>query len=110
MYGLGIFMLIAGLSKFVILDFWLGFEPQFIVQLMPLTAEQLTQLGGVFEATLGLVLISGKKTFYAAILTSLWLLTITLQVASLGLWDLAIRDFGLMLYALNIVVTSYRRF
>lgn len=108
-YGLGIFMLVAGLSKFVILDFWLGYEPQFIVDLLPMTARQLTLVGGVFETVLGVLLISGKRTFYVASVTSLWLLIITVQMARFGLWDLAIRDLGLTLYAVSIALMNYRK-
>jgi len=106
-YGLGIFMVVAGLSKFLILDFWLGYEPQFLVGFLPMTARQITLFGGVFEAALGALLLSGKRTFYSASVTSLWLLAITFQVMRFGLWDLAIRDLGLTFYALTVAVTSY---
>lgn len=103
-YGLGVFILAAGLSKFVILDFWLGYEPRFIVDLIPATARQLTLLGGVFETFLGLALLSGRKTFYVATGTAIYLTGITIQLVNLGLWDLAIRDFGLTLYALSVAI------
>jgi uncharacterized membrane protein len=102
--GLGIFMLAAGISKFLILQYWTGYEPQILVNALPLTAETMTLLGGVFEALLGLWLLTQKKTFYASSITTLWLLAITIQVSRLGLWDLAIRDLGLTLYALSVAV------
>jgi uncharacterized membrane protein YphA (DoxX/SURF4 family) len=108
-YGLGIFMLVAGLSKFVILDLWLGYEPRFLVELLPATARQLTMLGGLFEASLGLALLSGRKTFYVSLGVAVYLFAITLQLVSFGLWDLAIRDFGLTLYALSVAVWNYGR-
>ncbi|MFT4893064.1 MAG: putative membrane protein YphA (DoxX/SURF4 family) [Candidatus Nanohaloarchaea archaeon] len=108
-YGLGIFMLVAGLSKFVILDLWLGYEPRFLVELVPLTARQLTMFGGLFEASLGLALLSGRKTFYVSLGVAVYLFAITLQLVSFGLWDLAIRDFGLTLYALSVAVWNYGR-
>ncbi len=108
-YGLGLFMVVAGLSKFLIIDFWLGYEPQFIVDLLPMTARQLTLMGGVFEAVLGILLISGKRTFHIASMTSLWLLVITIQMVRFGLWDLAIRDFGLTLYATSIAIMNYSK-
>lgn len=108
MIGLGIFMLTAGISKFFIIQYWTGYEPQILVKALPLTAETMTLLGGVFEALLGLWLLTQKKTFYASSLTTLWLLAITVQVSRLGLWDLAIRDLGLTLYALSISLMNYR--
>lgn len=107
-YGLGIFMLIAGLSKFLILDFWMGYEPQFVIDLLPATARQLTLIGGIFEAVLGALLLSGKRTFHTASIISLWLLIITFRMVEIGLWDLAIRDLGLTFYALSIAVKNYR--
>jgi hypothetical protein len=106
-YGLGVFMIVAGLSKFVVLDLWLGYEPRFLVELVPLTARQLTMMGGLFEMVLGFALLSGRKTFYVASVTALYLAAITLQLVSFGLWDLAIRDFGLTLYALSVAFLSY---
>jgi len=107
-YGLSMFMLIAGISKFLILDFWIGYEPQFIIDLLPATARQLTLIGGVFEAVLGALLLSRKRTFHTASIISLWLWIITFRMAELGLWDLAIRDLGLTFYALSIAVENYR--
>lgn len=106
-YGLGFFMLVAGLSKFVIIDFWTGYEPQFIVDLLPMTARQLTLIGGVFETLLGVMLLTGRKTFYTASLTSLWLLAITIQMAQTNFWALAIRDLGLTLYATSVALMNY---
>lgn len=106
-YGLGVFMLVAGISKFVILDVWLGYEPRFLVELLPATARQLTMMGGLFEASLGFALLSGRKTFYIASVTALYLATITFQLINFGLWDLVIRDFGLILYALSVAFLNY---
>jgi hypothetical protein len=108
-YGLGMFLVIAGLSKFLILDFWLGYEPQFIIEILPATVQQLVLAGGVFEAVLGTLLLSGKRTFHLAVLVSLWFLVITFQMVKLGFWDLAIRDLGLTFYALSVAATSYRK-
>jgi hypothetical protein len=105
-YGLAIFMLIAGLSKFVALDLWIGYEPRFLVELLPLTARQLTLAGGGFEAVLGLALLTGRKTFYTASLTAIYLFSITVQLINLGLYDLAIRDFGLTLYAMSVAILN----
>ncbi len=99
---LGVFMIVAGLSKLFILEYWTGYEPKIILQLVPLSAENLVLLGGLFEAFLGLGLVYGRKTKYFAGLTAFWLSIITLQVARLGIWDLAVRDFGLVLFAVSV--------
>lgn len=101
-YGFALFLFIAGASKFVVLDYWLGYEPQFIVQLIPLTAGQLTQLGGLFELILGLGIAFTNKKFYFASAATIWLSGITLQMLNLGFWDLMVRDLGLTLYGLTV--------
>lgn len=106
--SLGIFMLIAGFSKFFILDYWTGYEPQLVIQLVPLTADQLVLAGGLFEALLGAVLVSGKRTKTVSLLTAFYLSLITLQMINLGFWDLAIRDSGLVMYALTVYTVETR--
>jgi len=106
-YGLSAFMLVAGLSKFVALGLWIGYEPRFLVQILPLTARQLTLMGGGFEAVLGLALLTGRRTFYTASLTAIYLFGISVQMINLGLYDLAIRDSGLTLYAASVAVLNY---
>ena len=106
---LGLFLLIAGLSKFLILEFWMGYEPRFIVEFLPLAARQITLMGGVFEAFLGMILISGRKTFYTALITTIWIIAMTLQMLRLGLWDMAIRDIGLVFFAISVALMNYNK-
>lgn len=99
--GLGILLLLAGASKFFILEYWTGYEPQ-ILLMLPFTAEQLVLLGGLFEATLGALLIAGRKAREVSLAVSVYLMLIALQLANLRMWDLAIRDLGLVFYALSV--------
>jgi uncharacterized membrane protein YphA (DoxX/SURF4 family) len=100
--GLGSVMLAAGVSKFVIPSYWSGYEPQLLIEILPATARQLMLIGGVLELSLGTLLISGRKTCETALLTAAWLSAITLQLASMEFWALAIRDTGLVFYALTV--------
>lgn len=106
-YLLGIFFIVAGLSKFVILEFWAGFEPAIIVDTLPFAADQLTLAGGVFEALIGVGLILRRKTVYFTAAATLWLTAITVQVARLGFWDLAVRDIGLIFYAFSLALYEH---
>lgn len=103
-YLLGIFFIIAGLSKFVILEFWTGFEPAIIVDTLPFTADQLTKAGGVFETLIGISLLLRRKTLYITGIAALWLTAITIQVGRLGMWGLVIRDLGLVFYAFSLLL------
>jgi uncharacterized membrane protein len=99
---LGLFFMIAGLSKFVMLDLWLGFEPAIIINTLPLASEQITLAGGVLETFLGTGLIFGRRNIIFAGLATLWMAAITAQVTRMELYDLAIRDIGLTFYALSV--------
>lgn len=104
--GFGTFIFIAGASKFVIPEYWIGYEPELLKQLIPLTSGQLMVTGGLFEAAVGVILLSRRKIGLASAIITVWFTAITVQLARLGFWALAIRDFGLTLYALTIYFKS----
>lgn len=109
-YLLGIFFLVAGLSKLVILEYWTGYEPAILVNLLPLTSDQFTLAGGIFEALIGFGLLLERKKIHMTAIATLWLTAITLQVARIGLWDLAIRDIGLVFFAISVMIYSSKIF
>lgn len=101
---LGLFLFIAGASKFVALGLWTGYEPRMVVEMLPLTADQLTLTGGAFETVLGIGLLVNRKTEIFAALSTIWLSAITVQMARIGLWDLVIRDLGLVFFSLVVLM------
>lgn len=105
-FGLGVLMLLAGISKFIIPEYWTGYEPQLLLQLAPFTADQLLLIGGFIETSLGLALLVREKVSIVSLVVGVWIASITLQMARLGLWDLAIRDLGLTFYALSVHLFS----
>ncbi|MBC5793257.1 MAG: DoxX family membrane protein [Nanohaloarchaea archaeon] len=105
---LGVFMIVAGLSKLFILEYWTGYEPRLVLQLVPISAENLVLLGGLFEAFLGAGLVYGRKTKYFAGLTVFWLSIIALQVVRIGMYALAVRDFGLVLFTLTVFLNHIK--
>jgi hypothetical protein len=107
--GLGVFILIAGASKFIIPEYWTGYEPRILLETVPLAAEQFILLGGAFESFLGLMLITRKKASAASLITAFWLSAILIQLIRLQLWDLAIRDLGLTFYAFSVYILQKTR-
>lgn len=105
-HGLALLFLLAGGTKFVMPGLWQGYEPQMIVSLLPLTAEHLMLLGGVFELLLAVGLLFRRTALHASIISTFWLLGVTVQVTRLGLHDLAIRDLGLTFYALYVALNE----
>lgn len=106
-YGLALVPLLAGVSKFFVPDLWVGYEPEFVRTMLGIDSYQLVAAAGAAETALGLWIASRRHTFHAASLTLLWLAAITVRVATLGLWDIAIRDLGLTFYALSVALNEY---
>lgn len=106
LYGLILVFLTAGVSKFVQTSLWIGFEPSFVANFVDSTT--LVYLGGVFEITIAAGLMWCRTRKYFALTGFLWLSIITLQVVRFGLWDIAIRDIGLLFLALTVVAYTWR--
>lgn len=106
--GLGLVALLAGITKFTHPAFWQGYEPAVIRSALTDLGLDPLQVFGVLEAGLGLALVAGRR-WYITVAAFLWLLAITVQVASLGLWDIAIRDLGLTFYAATVTLYQYQR-
>lgn len=102
--GLGIMFFLAGISKFIVPEFWRGYGPELIYRFM--SSEMLTISSGVFEVLLGLWLISWRKPLYGSAVAFIWILGITVQMVNLGLWDMAIRDFGITVLALYVFLSA----
>lgn len=98
--GLGTVLLLAGATKFTMPQFWTGYEPEVIRNLV--SPEIFLQLSGALEFGLGAWIISGWKRTVSSLISTLWLLAITLQITSLGLYAIAIRDIGLVFLSLAV--------
>ena len=61
----------------------------------------------IFNIVLALWLLSGKKIFYAAILSSVAIFFITLF--NLGAFDIVFRDIGLLFAAIALAVMHYEK-
>ena len=96
--GLAAVFIYAAIAAFLEPTSWIGFFPQWLRALAP---DQLLLLGhSVSELILGLWLLSGWKTFYAALLSALVLVAIV--VANPGMLDITFRDIGLFFAALAL--------
>ena len=77
---------------------WLGWLPQWAFAL-PISSELFLQLNGIFQAVFGAVLISGYFTRISALLLSLHLFGIAVN---LGYNDIFIRDLGMSLITFGV--------
>lgn len=100
--GLAGVFLYAAFSATVRPDNWIGYFPQFLRDIFP--AKYLLVSFNVYELVLSIWLLSGRKTFYSALISALTLFGII--VTSLGALDITFRDFGLLLAAIALAVDS----
>jgi hypothetical protein len=91
-----------GLDKFVnLLTDWPGYLAPFADRIVPGTAQQAMYAVGVIEIVAGIIVAVRPK--YGAILVAAWLGGIIVNLLILGgYYDVALRDFGLLLAALAL--------
>lgn len=94
--------IVFGADKFAnVLTDWEHYLAPWIVRVIPLTAHQAMLVVGVIEVVAGLAV--AVKPRYAAYIVAAWLAGIVINLVSYpGFYDVALRDFGLMLAALTL--------
>ena len=91
-----------GLDKFFnLLTDWPGYLAPFVDRLVPGTAQQAMYVVGVIEIAAGLLVAVRPR--YGALVVSAWLAGIIVNLLILGdYYDVALRDFGLLVGALAL--------
>jgi hypothetical protein len=80
---------------------WESYLAPWIVDLSPLSAHQTMLVVGVIEIVAGVAV--ALKPRYAAYIVAAWLAGIIINLLSYpGFYDVALRDFGLLLAALTL--------
>ena len=94
--------LVAGLDKFFhLLTNWEMYLAPAIARVLPITAHQFMLLVGLVEVVAAIVVV--LRPLYGAYLVALWLFCIIVNLLiGLGNYDIALRDFGLLLAALAL--------
>lgn len=98
--GVSLVFLWFGLNQIFDSESFLGYLPEFATKL-PIQLTMLIMSNGIFETIFGLLLILGLLTRISALLLTLHLIGI---IVSLGYNEIAVRDFGLMIATLSIVL------
>jgi uncharacterized membrane protein YphA (DoxX/SURF4 family) len=94
--------ILFGLDKFMnLLTDWPGYLAPFVDRLVPGTAQQAMYAVGVIEIVAGLLVAARPK--YGAVVVAAWLAGIIINLLVLGdFYDVALRDFGLLVSALAL--------
>ncbi|WP_153502923.1 hypothetical protein [Cumulibacter manganitolerans] len=104
--GFVVLPLWMGIDKFVnALTDWPGYLAPWIVGLLPFSAQTAMYIVGVIEIVAGLAV--AWKPRYAGYVVALWLAGIIVNLLTYpGFYDVALRDFGLLIAALALALLS----
>jgi len=100
--GLAVVFLYAGIASLISPENWIGYIPQFIQS--NFSASILLILFSVYEISIGLWLLSNKKTFYASILSSKIMFLII--IFNFSVFDVVFRDIAILFMAISLVILS----
>lgn len=100
--GLAVVFLYAAVSSFLDPSSWFGFFPSWLANSSYISF--LLTGFGVYQVVLSLWLLSGKKTYYASVLSSLTLFFIILF--NIRILDVVFRDVAIMLSAIALAILS----
>src|SRR4051794_10179055 len=101
--------ILFGLDKFAnLLTDWPGYLAPFVDRIVPGSAQQAMYVVGVIEIVAGLLVAVRPK--YGALIVAAWLAGIIVNLLILGdYYDVALRDFGLLVGALALWRLASRR-
>ncbi|HEV2471546.1 MAG TPA: hypothetical protein VGS41_02705 [Chthonomonadales bacterium] len=101
-WGFTVLPIIAGLDKFFsVLTNWTMYLAPVLPRTLHLSAHLFMMIAGVIEIVAGILV--GLWPRVAAYIVALWLLGIIVNLLLLpGYYDIALRDFGLLLAALSL--------
>lgn len=96
-----------GLDKFAnLLTDWPGYLAPWIDGIVPGDAQQAMYLVGIIEIVAGIVVAITPR--YGSLLVSVWLIGIIVNLLTYsGFYDVALRDFGLLVGALALAALAW---
>ncbi|MDY6770854.1 MAG: hypothetical protein SV186_02735 [Candidatus Nanohaloarchaea archaeon] len=106
-YGLAATMFLAAAAKFFEPIIWGSYTPPWVAAMLPVGLVTWMHVVSVGEVALALGILTRRWGHIAAFLTGLWLFSITAVTAAGGSYDIAVRDFGLTLYAFSVALVLY---
>lgn len=102
--GLGLVILIAGLTKLFNLINWESYIAPWFSSLLPFSLSTFMMLSGIAETVVGILVLSKRFTKIGAVLACFWLIGIILNLITIGAYDIVLRDLGLFAMALVLAL------
>jgi uncharacterized membrane protein YphA (DoxX/SURF4 family) len=99
-YGLVPFL--AGLDKFLnLLTDWPKYLSPWVAELLPVSAQTFMYVVGIIEIAVGLMVLT-RWTRLGAWIAAVWLVLIAGNLATMGLFDIAVRDLAMAVGAYTL--------
>src|SRR4029078_738960 len=91
----GMVPLLAGLDKFFnLLTDWPKYLAPWMANLLPVSASTFMHVGGIIEIAVGL-LVRTRWTRIGSWIAAAWLVLIAINLITMGLFDIAVRDLAM---------------
>jgi uncharacterized membrane protein YphA (DoxX/SURF4 family) len=98
----GLVPLLAGLDKFLnLLTDWPKYLSPAIANLLPMSGQTFMHVVGVIEIIVGLMVLT-RWTRIGAWIASAWLVLIAINLITMGLFDIAVRDLAMSVGAYTL--------
>lgn len=101
--GMALVFLWFGIDQIIEPNAWIGFIPEWVLGMVPLSATVFIYLNAAFEIVFGAALLFGLFTRFVAFLLFLHIADITLTV---GFSAIGVRDFGLSVAMFTIFLNG----
>jgi uncharacterized membrane protein YphA (DoxX/SURF4 family) len=98
----GLVPLLAGLDKFFnLLTDWPKYVAPWVANLLPISPQTFMYAVGIIEIAVGLLVLT-RWTRLGAWIAAAWLVLIALNLATMGLFDIAVRDLAMAVGAYTL--------
>ncbi len=98
----GLVPLLAGLDKFFnLLTDWTKYVSPVVAHLLPVSAQTFMYAVGIIEIVVGLLVLT-RWTRLGAWIAAAWLVLIAVNLVTLGLFDIAVRDLAMAVGAYTL--------
>ena len=98
----GLVPLLAGLDKFLnLLTDWPKYLSPLVADLLPVSAQSFMYAVGIIEIVVGLMVLT-RWTRLGAWIAAAWLVLIAVNLVTLGMFDIAVRDLAMAVGAYTL--------
>ena len=107
--GLAVVFLWFGIDKFIHVQNWIGWIPDWMVSIIPLSLATFMYFQGFIETLVGLALLIGFRVRTASFFAALAILGVLASLIGTGQTEILLRDLGLLAASISLVFTGARK-